>query len=71
MEVTLPLDLGAQLEQELARGHYESADEFLAEAVRHFLSELRRGERRRDALRRVAQAVDEAGLYDRALVPEP
>ena len=69
MEVTLPADLRKQVEQELASGRYHSPDELIEQAVRHFLEERQRGERRLDALRRIGQAVDQAGLYERVLIP--
>lgn len=70
MEVTLPADLRTQLQQELATGLYGSADALIEQAVRQFLDERQRGQRRLDALRRIGQAVDEAGLYERVLIPE-
>ena len=69
MEVTLPADLRRQVEQELASGRYHSSDELIEQAVRHFLDERQRGQRRLDALRRIGQAVDDAGLYERVLIP--
>ena len=69
MEVTLPADLRKQVQQELAGGLYRSADELIEQAVRHFLDERQRGQRRLDALRRIGQAVDQAGLYERVLIP--
>ena len=69
MEVTLPADLRKQVEQELASGPYHSPDELIEQAVRHFLDERQRGQRRLDALRRIGQAVDQAGLYERVLLP--
>ena len=70
MEVTLPADLRKQVEQELASGRYHSSDELIEQAVRHFLDERQRGQRRLDALRRIGDAVDEAGLYERTLLPD-
>ena len=67
MEVTLPADLSVQVEQELASGRYQSRDELIEQAVRQFLSERQRGQQRLDALRRIGQAVDDAGLYERTL----
>ena len=58
MDVTLPAGL---------RGR--SPDELIEPAVRHFLDERRRAQRRLDALRRIGRAVDEAGLYERVLIP--
>jgi Arc/MetJ-type ribon-helix-helix transcriptional regulator len=69
MDVTLPTDLRKQVEQELASGRYHSSDELIAQAVRYFLDDRLRGQRRLDALRRIGQAVDQAGLYERVLVP--
>jgi Arc/MetJ-type ribon-helix-helix transcriptional regulator len=69
MDVTLPADLRMQVEQELASGRYQSPDELIEQAVRQFLNDHRRGQRRLDALRRVGQAVDQSGLYERVLVP--
>ena len=69
MDVTLPADLRRQVEQELASGRYESPDELIEQAVRHFFDERQRAHRRLDALRRIGRAVDEAGLYERVLIP--
>jgi Arc/MetJ-type ribon-helix-helix transcriptional regulator len=69
MDVTLPADLKSQVEQELASGRYQSSDELIEQAVRHFLDERQRAQRRLDALGRIGRAVDEAGLYERAFVP--
>ena len=70
MEVTLPADLSKQVEQELASGRYHSRDELIQQAVRNFLDERQRGHRRLDALRRIGQAVDQAGMYEQALIPD-
>lgn len=70
MDITLPADLSRQVEQELASGRYQSRDELIEQAVRHFLDERQRGQRRLDALRRIGQAVDRAGLYERVLIPD-
>ncbi len=69
MDVTLPADLREQVEQEIASGRYHSSDELFEQAVRRFLDERQRGQRRLEALRRIGQAVDEAGLYERVLIP--
>ena len=70
MEVTLPADLRKQVEQEIASGRYQSRDELIEQAVRRFLDERQRGQRRLDALRRIGEAVDQAGLYERAIIPD-
>jgi len=70
MEVTLPAGLRKQVEQELASGRFHSPDELIQQAVRHFLDERQRGQRRLDALRRIGHAIDEAGLYERVLLPD-
>jgi Arc/MetJ-type ribon-helix-helix transcriptional regulator len=69
MEVTLPADLASQVEQEIATGRYDTSDRLIEEAVRYFLDDRERCQRRLEALRRVGQAVDEADLYGRVLVP--
>ena len=69
MDVTLPADLREQVEQELASGRYRSRDELIEQAVRQFFDERQRSQRRLDALRRIGQAVDQAGLYERVLLP--
>ena len=69
MDVRLPADLTNQVEQELANGRYRSPDELIEQAVRHFFDARQRGQQRLDALRRIGQAVDEAGLYERVLIP--
>ena len=71
MDVTLPADLTKQVEQELASGRYRSRDELIEQAVRQFFDERQRGQKRLDALRRIGQAVDQAGLYERVLIPSP
>lgn len=69
MEVTLPADLRNRVEQELASGQFQSSNELIQQAVRHFLDGRQRGQQRLDALRRIGQAVDQAGLYERVLIP--
>ena len=69
MDVTLPADLSKQVEEELASGRYQSSDELIEQAVRHFLEDRQRAQRRLDALRRIGQAVDQPGLYERVLLP--
>ena len=69
MDVTLPADLTKEVEQEVASGRYQSPDALFEQAVRQFLDERQRGQRRLDALRRIGRAVDDAGLYERVLIP--
>jgi Arc/MetJ-type ribon-helix-helix transcriptional regulator len=69
MDVTLPADLKRQVEQELASGLYRGPNELFEQAVRHFLEERRRAQRRIEALRRIGCAVDQAGLYERVSLP--
>jgi Arc/MetJ-type ribon-helix-helix transcriptional regulator len=57
MEVTLPVDLKSQVEQELAAGHFRNTEELFERAVR-----------RLEALRGIGDAVDKAGLYERVIV---
>ena len=51
------------------RDSYQGPDELFEQAVRHFLDERQRAQRRLDALRRIGQAADQAGLYERASIP--
>ena len=69
MDVTLSEELRMQVEQELASGRYQSSDELIEQAVRLFLDDRQRSQRRLDALRRIGEAVDRAGVYERVLVP--
>ena len=69
MDVTQPADLTKQVEQELASGRYQSPDALIEQAVRHFLDERQRAQRRLDPVRRIGRAVDDAGLYERVLIP--
>ncbi len=69
MDVALPADLRKQIEQEPASGRFQGPDELIEQAVRHFFDERRRGQRRPDALRRIGQSVDQAGLDERVLTP--
>ena len=71
MNVTLPADLTAQVEQELSSGLYHSQDELIETAIRRFLAERQRSKERIDALRKIGDAVDRAGLYERVLIPDP
>jgi len=70
MDVNLPADLAAKLQQHLTTGRFPDANALIEQAVRRFLDEEQRSDDRLEALRRVAQAVDDAGLYERILVPE-
>lgn len=69
MNVSLSADLEKRVQEELASGRYQDPDQLIEDAVRHFLEQRQRGQRRLDALRRVGQAVDQAGLYEQVLVP--
>ena len=69
MDVTLPADLTKQVERELADGNYRSREELIEQAVRHLFDERQRGQQRLSALRRIGQAVDQAGLYERVPIP--
>ena len=70
MNVTLPADLERRVENELASGQYRDLNQLIEDAVRHFLEERHRGQRRLDALRRIGQVVDDSGLYERVLAPD-
>ena len=63
------MDMDEQVERELADGNYRSREELIEQAVRHLFDERQRGQQRLNALRRIGQAVDQAGLYERVLIP--
>jgi len=71
MDVALPMDLRNRVEQELASGHFQSSDELIELAVRQFFDQRQRGEQRLGALRRIGQAADDSGMYERVLLPSP
>ena len=64
-------DLEKRLEQELCSGALETPDQLIEEAIRYFFEERDRGQRKLDSLRRIGQAVDDAGLYEQVLIPRP
>ncbi|HYZ86326.1 MAG TPA: hypothetical protein VE621_18075 [Bryobacteraceae bacterium] len=70
MEVTLPADLREQVQKEVVEGHFRSTDELIERALRLLFEKQQREEGRREALRRLGQMVDEAGLYEKVLVPD-
>ncbi len=70
MEVNLPADLTQQLQTEVAAGRYPNASKLIEQALRRFLSEQQRSTERLEALRRVGQAVDDASLYERVVLPD-
>jgi Arc/MetJ-type ribon-helix-helix transcriptional regulator len=69
MNVNLSPEIEKRVEGELAAGQYRDANQFVETAVEYFLDRRQRSQHRLQALRRVGQAVDDAGLYDRVLVP--
>ncbi|MFY9725311.1 MAG: hypothetical protein WB579_23415 [Bryobacteraceae bacterium] len=69
MDVALPADVNRQVEQELASGLYQGPNELFEQAVRQFLDERQRAQRRVDSLRRIGRAVDQAGLRERVSIP--
>jgi Arc/MetJ-type ribon-helix-helix transcriptional regulator len=70
VDISLPSELTERLQQEVADGHYPSTNAVIEYAVRRFLEEQHRGADRLEALRRIGQAVDQAGLYERVLLPD-
>ena len=69
MEISLPEHLSIQIQQQIAAGRYRTADELMEEAVSLLLDEQARSKRRIESLRRIGQMVDDAGLYERVLIP--
>ena len=70
MEVDLPAELAQQLQNEVAAGRYPNVNTLIEQALRRFLSEQQRGTEGLEALRRIGQAVDDAHLYQRVILPD-
>ncbi|MFN7923068.1 MAG: ribbon-helix-helix protein, CopG family [Bryobacteraceae bacterium] len=70
MEIHLPPDLIAKLQHHLATGRFPSESALIEHAVRRFLDEEQRSTDRLEALRRIGHTVDEAGLYERIILPD-
>jgi Arc/MetJ-type ribon-helix-helix transcriptional regulator len=68
MEIQLPPELVELVEREVSSGRFPSADHLIAQALRDFFEERERENSRREALRRIGDAVDRAGLYDKVLL---
>jgi len=69
MDVNLSPEIENRVKDELAAGQYQDLNEFVETAVQYFLDQRQRSQQRLQALRRIGQAVDAAGLYERVLVP--
>jgi Arc/MetJ-type ribon-helix-helix transcriptional regulator len=69
MNVNLTPETEKRVERELAAGQYRDVSQFVETAVRYFLDQRQRSQQRLQALRRIGQAVDDAGLYECVLVP--
>jgi Arc/MetJ-type ribon-helix-helix transcriptional regulator len=71
MNLNLSPEIENRVKGELAAGQFADMTQLVETAVRYFLDQRQRSQQRLQALRRVGQAVDDAGLYDRVLVPNP
>jgi Arc/MetJ-type ribon-helix-helix transcriptional regulator len=60
----------ARIEREVSAGRYRDRNQLVEDALQDFLDRRQRDESRVQALRRIAQAVDHAGLYERVLLPD-
>ena len=69
MDVNLSPAIENRVKDELAGGQYRDLNQFVETAVQYFLDQQQRSQQRLQALRRIGQAVDAAGLYERVLVP--
>jgi Arc/MetJ-type ribon-helix-helix transcriptional regulator len=69
MEVNLSPEIENRVKDELAGGQYRDVNQFVETAVQYFLDQRQCSQQRLQALRRIGQAVDAAGLYERVLVP--
>jgi Arc/MetJ-type ribon-helix-helix transcriptional regulator len=69
MNINLSPEIEGRVKDELAAGQYQDMDQFVETAIEYFLDQSQRGQQRLQALRRISQAVDDAGLYERVFVP--
>jgi Arc/MetJ-type ribon-helix-helix transcriptional regulator len=69
VDVNLSPEIENRVKDELAAGQYRDVNQFVETAVQYFLDQRQRSQQRLQALRRIGQAVDAAGLYERVLVP--
>ena len=69
MDVNLSPGIEDRVKDELAAGRYRDLNQFVETAVQYFLDQHQRSQERLQALRRIGQAVETAGLYERVLVP--
>jgi Arc/MetJ-type ribon-helix-helix transcriptional regulator len=70
MNVILSPAIEERVEEELAAGRYRDRNQLFEEALQQFLDQRQRSQRRMQALRSIAQAVDDAGLYEPLLLPD-
>jgi len=70
MNVILSAGIEERINRELAGGRYRDRNQLIEDALQDFFDRRQRDESRVQALRRIAQAVDDAGLYERALLPD-
>ena len=68
MTLSLSPELEERVESEIAMGDFQTSDQLIQKAVLEFL-DARRGRRRIQAINRIADAVDRAGLYYSSYVP--
>lgn len=69
MTVNLSPEIENRVKDEWVASQYRDANQFVETAVQYFLDQRQRGQQRLQALRKIGQAVDDAGLYERVLVP--
>jgi Arc/MetJ-type ribon-helix-helix transcriptional regulator len=69
MNVNLSPEIEERVKDELAAGQYQDMNQFVETAVQYFLDQRQCSQHRLDALRRIGQTVDDAGFYERVLVP--
>ena len=69
MTIHLPEHLSIQIEQQIAAGQFRTAGKLVEEAVTLVLDHRAKAQRRHEALNRIGQMVDDAGLYERVLIP--
>jgi Arc/MetJ-type ribon-helix-helix transcriptional regulator len=68
MNVILSPTIEERIEKEVSAGRYHDRNQLIEDALRDFLDRRQRGESRVQALRRVPQAVDDAGFTSDTLL---
>ena len=69
MDITVSDALAQRIKRAVASGQYRDASQLAAQAIDRLLDQRQLGLHRVEALRRLGDAVDQAGFYDKVFVP--